>query len=178
MIKTDSFHIVTLQPEDAKSLSEMMVLNFDNFKRYFPITLSKNQSIEDSVTYIEEKRIENKSKSEFTFGIKDVANKNIAGLIIIKKINWETKQGEFAYCISSEYENKGWMSKAIAFTSKYGFEVLGFDKFQIIAHKTNIGSCKVAENCNFKWQKTLLNEYTPPEEAPLDMELYELYNER
>lgn len=178
MIKSDSFHIITLQPEDAKSLSEMMVMNYDNFKRYFPITLSKNQTIEDSSKYIEEKRNENKSKSEFTFGIKDVLNENIAGLIIIKKINWETNQGEFAYCISSEYENKGWMSKAIALTSKYGFEVLGFEKFQIIAHKTNIGSCKVAEKCDFKWQKTLLNEYTPPDEAPLDMELYELYNER
>lgn len=178
MIKSDSFHIITLQQEDAKSLSTMMVMNFDNFKRYFPITLSKNQSIEDSIKYIEEKRNENQSKSEFTFGIKDVLNEKIAGLIIIKKINWETKQGEFAYCISSEYENKGWMSEAIALTSKYGFDVLGFEKFQIIAHKTNIGSCKVAEKCDFNWKKTLLNEYTPPEELPLDMELYELYNER
>ena len=41
------------------------------------------------------------------------------------------------------------MSKAIDVTSKYAFEVLGFEKFQIIAHKTNIGSCKVAEKCNF-----------------------------
>ena len=72
MITTDSFHIITLQSDDAKSLSEMMVLNFDNFKRYFPITLSKNLSIEDSLKYIEGKSKENTSKSEFTFGIKDV----------------------------------------------------------------------------------------------------------
>jgi hypothetical protein len=124
MITTDSFHIITLQADDSKSLSEMMVLNFDNFKRYFPITLSKNLSIEDSLSYIEEKRKENASKSEFTFGIKDVSNSKIIGLIIIKEINWDTKQGEFANCISTEYEKKGWMSKAIALTSKYGFEVL------------------------------------------------------
>ncbi len=178
MIKTDSFQIITLQPEDAKSLSEMMVLNYDNFKRYFPITLSKNQSFEDSLKYIEEKRIENETKSEFTFGIKDISNEKIAGLVIIKEINWDTKQGEFAYCISSAYENKGWMSNAITLISKYGFETLGFEKFQIIAHKTNIGSCKVAEKCAFKWKKTLLNEYTPPNETPLDMELYELENEK
>ena len=67
MIATDSFHIITLQADDAKSLSEMMVLNFDNFKRYFPITLSKNQSFDDSLKYIEEKRKENDLKSEFTF---------------------------------------------------------------------------------------------------------------
>lgn len=175
---TNDFIIEVLKPSHAKSLSEMMLLNFDNFKRYFPITLSKNQSIEDSLTYIEEKRNENESKTEFTFGIKDISNEKIVGLIIIKNINWKTKQGEYAYCISSEYENKGWMSKAIALSSKYGFEVLGFKKFQIIAHKTNIGSCKVAEKCGFKWKKTLLNEYTPPNEASLDMELYELTNER
>lgn len=178
MIATYSFHIITLEPEDAKSLHEMMLFNFDNFKRYFPLTLSKNKSLEASLSFIEEKSKQNESKSEFTFGIKDISNSNIAGLIIIKEINWETKQGEFAYCISSEYENKGWMSKAISLTSKYGFEVLGFEKFQIIAHKTNIGSCKIAKKCGFKWKKTLLNEYTPPNEAPLDMELYELEYER
>lgn len=177
-ISTNEFEIITLQPEDAKSLSEMMVLNYDNFKRYFPITLSKNQSISDSLKYIEDKRKENQLKSEFTFGIKDISNGNIVGLIIIKKINWETKQGEYAYCTSSKYENKGWMSKAIALTTKYGFETLGFEKFQIIAHKTNVGSCKVAEKCGFEWKKTLLNEYTPPNEAPLNMELYELEYER
>ena len=53
-----------------------------------------------------------------------------------------------------------------------------FNKFQIIAHKTNIGSCKVAEKCGFEWKKTLLNEYTPPNESPLDMELYELEHEK
>lgn len=178
MITSDSFHIITLQADDAKSLSEMMLLNFDHFKRYFPITLSKNQSVDDSLKYIEEKRKENALKTEFTFGIKAVSNSKIAGLIIIKEINWDTQQGEFAYCISSEYENKGWMSKAIALTTKYGFKVLRFNKFQIITHKTNIGSCKVAEKCGFKWKTTLLNEYTPPNETPLDMELYELEHEK
>lgn len=178
MITANSFYIDFLKPEEAKSLSKMMLSNQDNFKRYFPITLAKNKSLEDSLNFIEEKNIQNQDKTEFTFGIKDKLTSEIAGLIIIKEINWETKQGEFAYCISAEFENKGLMSKAIALTSKYGFEVLGFEKFQIIAHKTNIGSCKVAENCKFKWIKTLLNEYTPPNENPLDMELYELEYER
>ncbi len=178
MIKTDTFHIDSLKETDAKSLSEMMLSNHDNFKKYFPITLSKNKSVEDSLKFIEEKNKQNKEKSEFTFGLKDSITSKIAGLIIIKEINWKTKQGEFAYCISADFENKGWMSKAIQLTSKYGFEALGFEKFQIIAHKSNIGSCKVAEKCDFKWTKTLVNEYTPPNEAPLDMELYELEYER
>jgi ribosomal-protein-alanine N-acetyltransferase len=174
MIETDSFHINFLIDENAKSLFEMMLSNQDNFKRYFPVTLSKNKSVEDSFNFIQEKNKQNLEKSEFTFGIIDNKTSNVSGLIIIKKINWETKQGEFAYCISSKLENKGWMSKAITLISKYGFEKLDFEKFQIIAHKSNIGSCKVAEKCGFLWKETLLKEFTPVNESPLDMELYEL----
>jgi ribosomal-protein-alanine N-acetyltransferase len=47
-----------------------------------------------------------------------------------------------------------------------------------MAHKTNLGSIKVALNNGFVWQRTSLNEFTPVNESPLDMELYELYNEK
>lgn len=76
------------------------------------------------------KSIQNQGKTEFTFAMKDISSSKIAGLIIIKKVNWKTKQGEFDYCISSEYENKGWMSKAIALTSKYVFDVFDVFDFQ------------------------------------------------
>jgi ribosomal-protein-alanine N-acetyltransferase len=178
MIHLDSFYIDFLRAEDAKSLSEMMIANAERFKRYFPITLSKNISLEASQKYIIDKEVEFQSKSEFTFSIKESKTNQIAGIIIIKEINWEIKQGEFAYCIDSNYENKGWMSKAINVVSKYAFEILGLEKLQIISHKTNFGSVKVAKNCCFVWQRTLLNEFTPTNEVPLDMELYELYNEK
>jgi ribosomal-protein-alanine N-acetyltransferase len=174
MMHFDSFYINFLKNEDAQSLSEMMMSNSERFKRYFPITLSKNISLEASRKYIIDKEVECQLKSEFTFSIKESKTNQIVGIIIIKEINWETKQGEFAYCIDSNYENKGWMSKAINAVSKYAFEILGLEKLQIIVHKDNIGSSKVAQKCNFIWQKTLLKEYTPPNEMALDMELYEL----
>ena len=37
---------------------------------------------------------------------------------------------------------------------------------------------KQIEKNNFKWVKTLKEEYTPQGEKPLNMELFELYNER
>jgi ribosomal-protein-alanine N-acetyltransferase len=178
MIQLDSFHIDFLKIEDAKNLSEMMIFNTDRFKRYFPITLSKNQSLEDSKNYILEKNKEGQNKSEFTFSIKELISNKIVGLVIIKKIDWKRKQGEFAYCIDKNVENKGWMSKAIKATSKYAFETIGLKKLQIIVHKSNLGSSKVAKNADFVWQRTLLNEYTPPNESVLDMELYELNDER
>ena len=80
-----------------------------------------------------------------------------------------------AYCIGYQYEGKGWMSNSIKALSKYAIDILGLRTLQIIAHKTNVGSIKVAENNGFSWQKTLIKEHTPPGEEALDMELYELY---
>jgi [ribosomal protein S5]-alanine N-acetyltransferase len=178
MIYLELFYIDYLKSEDAKSLSEMMISNSERFKRYFPITLSKNTSFEFSQKYIIDKQIECENKSEFTFAIKKSTTNQIAGIVIIKEINWEIKQGEFAFCIGFNYENQGLMSKTINAISKYAFENIGLEKLQIIVHKENIGSVKVAQKCNFIWQKTLLKEYTPPNELPLDMELYELKYER
>lgn len=174
MIKTDTFTIGPLQLDDAKSLNSLMILNARKFQKFFPKTLSQNISEEASKEYILEKNNEMQNNIEFTYAIKENDTNCVAGLIIIKDIDLKKKQGEFAYCIGAKYENKGWMSKAVKETSNYAFNNLGINTIHIIVHKSNIGSVKVAKNCDFYWQKTLLNEYTPPHESPLDMELYEL----
>ena len=92
-----------------------------------------------------------------------------------KELDWKIKQGEFAYCIGYTYEGRGLTSKAIRELSGYAFDHLGLERLQIIAHKDNLPSVKIAINNSFKWQKTLKNEFTPTGEKPLDMELYELY---
>lgn len=98
--------------------------------------------------------------------------------MILKKIDWDKKQGEFAYCIGSQFEGKGLTSFAVAEMTKFAFDELHLKTLQIMAHKTNLGSIKVALNNGFVWQRTALNEFTPTNESPLDMELYELYNEK
>ena len=59
----------------------------------------------------------------------------------------------------------------------YALDNLGFKRLQIIVHKSNIPSLTVAEKSAYLWQRTLPKEYTPPNEEPLDMELYELIKE-
>jgi ribosomal-protein-alanine N-acetyltransferase len=173
-MKTDAFHIVPLKPKDALSLNEFMVSNAKRFERYLPKTLSSNLTVEASESYILNKISEFQMRSGFTFAIKENTTQNIAGLIIIKKLNWETKQAEFAYCIGSAYAGKGWMTKVVKEISNYAFNELNLKTLQIISHRTNFGSVKVAENSGFIWKRTLPNEFTPTNEKPLDMELYEM----
>ena len=102
----------------------------------------------------------------------------IVGLIIIKNIDWINRVGELAYCIGGNLVGKRLTTKAVQVISNYAFEELNLKTLQIIAHKTNLGSVKVALNNGFIWQKILKNEFTPINETPLDMELYELTNEK
>ena len=178
MNKQEAFHIAPLETGDTKSLSRLMITNAERFKMYFPKTLSSNLTLEATQRYIESKIIEFEIKSGFTFAIKDEETKTIMGLVILKKVDWQTKQAEIAYCIGKEYERKGWVTKAVKAISNYAFNELNLEILQIIAQKNNLASIKVAENNGFVWQRTLVDEFTPTYELSLDMELYEHTNEK
>lgn len=178
MTDTSNFIINQLKTNDAVQLHQFIIDNNERLKRYFPVTLSSNATLEKSIEYITIKNKEITKKTNFTFAIRNISNQEIAGLVILKKIDWIKKQGEFAYCIGSDLEGKGVTSFAVKEMTKFAFDELGLKTLQIITHNTNIGSCKVAENNGFVWKRTLLNEFTPIDETPINMELYELYNER
>lgn len=169
----DNFNISVIREHDAQGIHKLMINNQDRFKRYFPKTLEENKTIRLATKFASKKEKEFNKKEEFLFTIKE--DDKVIGLIYIKELDWVKKQGEFAYCISFGHESKGLISKAVEKLSNYAFVNLRLEVLQIIVHKDNFASVKVAEKANFIWQRTLLKEYTPPNESPLDMELYELY---
>lgn len=171
-----SYYIIPIHPKDGWSLCNFCVTNEDRLKRYFPKTLEQNLTPDLSKIFVEKKAKQFETKQEFLFTIKENETNTLTGLVYIKELDWNKKQGEFAYCIDYNFEGKGVIKQAVNKLSNYAFKILGLETLQIIVHKTNIASVKVAENNNFTWIKTLNNAYTPPGEKPLDMELYEMYN--
>jgi ribosomal-protein-alanine N-acetyltransferase len=178
MIITENFIIEKLKPTDAIELHLFIMDNVERFRKFFPLTLSNNATVEKSAAYIESKEKEIQQKVNFTFAIREINSQKIIGLIILKKIDWSIRIGELAYCIGSDFEGKGLVTKAVKAISDFAYNELNLKTLQIIAHKTNLGSVKVAQNSSFIWKKTLLNEFTPTDEASLDMELYEHTNEK
>jgi ribosomal-protein-alanine N-acetyltransferase len=174
MIITENFIIDKLKPTDANQLHLFMIDNTERFRKFFPLTLSSNATVEKSIEYIEIKEKEIQLKVNFTFAIREIDTQKIIGLIIIKKIDWTTRVGELAYCIGNNFEGKGLVTKAVKVISNFAYNELDLKTLQIIAHKTNLASVKVAQNSSFIWKRTLKDEFTPTDELPLDMELYEL----
>lgn len=177
MIELDSFYIEKIQTKDAWNLCDFIVANEDRLKVFFPKTLEDNLTPDLSKRFVEIKVKQFELKKEFLFTIKEKESHILMGLVYLKELDWKNMQGEFAYCIGYQFEGKGLVSKSVNALSQYAFNDLNLKTLQIIVHKSNIGSVKVAENCNFIWQKTLPNEFTPPGKEALDMELYELYFE-
>ena len=174
MVSSKRFYIAPFHAKDATSLYNMMSSNKKSFQEFFPKTLAQNLSIEDSKTFIDRKTLENKNKIELTFALKEKSTEEIIGILILKELDMTIKRGELAYAMDQKYEGKGWMTQAVKEFSNYAFNELALKTLQIISHKTNIGSCKVAEKNGFVWKKTLKNVYTPVNGTPMDMELYEL----
>lgn len=175
---SEHFSIALVQPKDALQLNKMLVSNTDRFVKFLPRTLEENSTLEGTQNYISRKIKAAKKKKAFVFVINDKHSRDIIGMIILKNLDWETKKGEFAYCIGKRFSGNGLMTTAIKATSEHVIENMGLETLQIIAHKTNTPSVNVALQSGFKWIETLENEFMSMDGMPLDMELFELRNER
>jgi len=178
ILEFDTYYLSAIQEKDAWKLCDFMVSNQDRFKLYLPKTLAQNLTPDLSRVFAERKVKEFQNKEELLFTLKEKETNVLVGLVYLKSFDWDKNQGEFAYCIGYQFKGKEIISKAVNELMTYAQKTLGLSLFQIIAHKTNTASVKVAENCGFKWVKTLKNGFTPTGKDPLDMELYEYhYNE-
>lgn len=162
--------------EDAEALSTLMLKNEERFHAYFPITLSKNTTKNDSEKFITSITEDEANKIQFLYAVRK--SSHLIGLVYLKELDWEKKEGEFAYCIDKEYSGKGYISMAIQQLSEKAFKSVGLKTLNIIAHKENTPSIKVALKNGFEWKKTIIKGYTPPNGSPLDMELYQLHREK
>jgi len=171
----NGFELQPVHEGDAWKICDFITVNSDRLQRYFPKTLAQNLTPTLSQLFVEKKLKEAQAKTEFLFTLKHSESRLLVGLIYLKELDWNKKQGEFAYCIDYKFEGNDLSKKAVSALSKYAFETLGLATLQIIVHKDNIPSVKVALANNFTWIKTLEQSFAPPGENALDMELYELY---
>lgn len=169
----ETYTVEAIQAKDAWGLCDFMVSNSDRLKRFFPKTLEQNLNPALSQIFVAEKLQAFQDKREFLYTLKEKEHRTIIGLIYLKKLDWTKKEGELAYCLGYQFEGKGIISKTILYISNWANQEMGLETLKIITHTSNLASVAVAKNSGFTWQKTLFQEHTPPNEKPLDMELFE-----
>ncbi|QMU66654.1 MAG: GNAT family N-acetyltransferase [Flavobacteriaceae bacterium] len=171
----DSFIIHKITKKDDSVLYNFAIANEDRMRLFFPLMLAQNRTLPASKIFAEVKSKAFETDEEYLFTVKKEDNSQMIALVYIKELDWQKQQGELAYCIDYNWERKGLTTKVVSILSSYAFQKLNLKTLQIIVHKSNIASIRVAQKCHFVWQKKLINAYTPPGGTPMDMELYELY---
>lgn len=173
IVSLENIYIEPIHEKHAWRICDFCTINAERLKRFFPKTLEQNRTPDLSKFFVEDKCREFAAKEEFLFVLKEKEKHTIVGLVFLKKLDWNIKQGELAYAIDYKLEGKGYMTEIIKAISNWAIKEQQLRTLQIISHKSNVGSIRVAEKAGFTWQKVLIAEHTPPNETPLDMELYE-----
>ncbi|MFD0795997.1 GNAT family N-acetyltransferase [Maribacter chungangensis] len=174
-LKVKGFEIAPIQEKDAWRLCDFMVANSERFKNDFPGTLKQNLNPTLSALFVQEKARQFTAGQEFLFTVKEQEHRTIIGLIYVKELQKKEGQGELAYCIGYEHEGKGLMTRFLNQIIPWAFTKLGLGTLQIIAHKDNKGSTRIAEKLGFSWQETLPEAHKRYNGDVVDMERYEKY---
>ncbi|WP_298517258.1 GNAT family N-acetyltransferase [uncultured Kordia sp.] len=143
------FSIALLEKKDKIPLFELVQSNAKRLHQYFPITVRGVCSLTATEDYINKKIRAVAAKENFTFKIIAHDSQSMIGLLIIKKIDWQTKECEFAYFIDETYEGKGITSAGISKLISYAKEELTLKKAIVRIGKDNPGSLRIAEKHNF-----------------------------
>ena len=125
ILRFNDFEISAVHEGDAWKICDFCVANSDRLKRFFPLTLQQNLNPTLSQLFVDKKVKQFRNNEELLFTLKHSESRKLTGLIYIKELNWDTKQGEYAYCIDYNLKGKGLMSEAIAELNKYAFNTLG-----------------------------------------------------
>ena len=170
-----TFSVFKISEEHTWNVCNFVVANENRLLDFFPLTREQNLTPDLSKRFVKIKQKQFEAKEEFLFTLRAEKSSSIIGLIYIKELDWVKKQGEFAYAIDYNFEGKGITSLVVSKLSDYAFQELNLQTLQIIAHKSNFASIRVAEKNDFKWIRTLEKSFTPKGKDPFDMELYERY---
>lgn len=172
------FQINPISERDGWRLCDFIASNTDHLRRYFPNTVASNLTPDLSNLFVQQKVSEFANGKEFLFTLKEHEQRTIIGLVYVKDIDRIKKEAEIAYCIGYPFKNNGFATIAVEAISNWAITRQNLLSLKIIVHKSNTGSIKVATNCGYLWERILVKEHTPPNEEPLDMELYLFKHER
>ena len=175
-INFENYSIAPIQHKDAWRICDFIVSNTDRLKAFFPLTLKANLTPTLSEIFVNNKVKQFQNQEEYLFTVKENTNRTIIGLVYVKELQKAPQQGELAYCIGYQYEGKGLTSRIVSKIINWAFNEIKLNTLQIISHRTNIGSIRIAQKNGFIFRKTLSKSHQKYNGEFVDMELYELYN--
>ena len=157
-------------PEDYKAFNKLINTNRERLKRYFPITVSKTNSLDDVKSYLTVLSQQLEKKQRYPFGL--FHDSELMGVVLVKDIDWRIPKCELAYYIDKGHEGKGITTVLVENTISYCFEELKMKKIFLRISPDNIASKKIAEKTGFTKEGVLRKEFRVYTGELVDVEYY------
>ncbi|MFD2824710.1 GNAT family N-acetyltransferase [Lacinutrix iliipiscaria] len=168
----DHFKIQLLQPHEGKAFFDLIERNRPRLEDFFAGTVSKTQTLDDTIAYCEIIQQHIEEQSYFPFLITDLKTNTFVGLVDVKNINWDLPKAELGYFIDANYNRKGIMSKALGLVIDHLILHYKFKKLLCRIGSKNLGSIQVALNNDFLLEGVIKNDYKTTKGEIVDLKYY------
>ncbi|MFV0393799.1 MAG: GNAT family N-acetyltransferase [Coprobacillaceae bacterium] len=152
MIQTERLVLRCFKYEDNTSMRKYWISNPNIQKMYSePIYETETEVKELLDNYISSYQKSNYYRWAITLLGSDDCIGQIAYFLTDDKNHF----GEIEYCISEEFQNRGYITEAVKTILEYGFENINLHKVQICHKSNNMPSKRVIEKNGFTYEGTL-----------------------
>lgn len=115
----------------------------------------EDYSLEDATTYIMSREEDGKTEGEYSFAICDAETGTFLGCLGINQVNRTYNFANLGYWVRSSRVGQGVASSATRLGARFGMEVLGLQRIEILAATANLASQRVAEKAGAKKEGVL-----------------------
>lgn len=171
------YSIRLIEKKDAESFFAVIDRNYDRICTYLPQTADRNQHLQGTLEYIEERMKLAKERTFFAYVIVHESAGQILGAIFLKEFNWVIPKCELGYFVDKDYEGRGVMSLAMKQIIRHCFEEMKLNKLLIRVADENISSIRLAEKTGFIREGTIRMDFKTMSGQLLDIHYYGLTNE-
>jgi len=172
MMTFDNFKINLLQTNEAEALFYLIDSNRQRLEDFFAGTVSKTQTLKDTVNYCIEIQQRIKERSYFPYMITDITTHKFIGLVDVKNIDWNVPKAELGSFIDSGYEGKGIVTKATNLVVDHIVKEYDFIKLLCRANSRNKGSIAVILKNGFELEGTIRKDYRTTKGEIVDLNYY------
>ncbi|WP_299885864.1 GNAT family protein [uncultured Lacinutrix sp.] len=168
----DDYKIELLKPNESEAFFKLIDANRRRLEDFFAGTVSKTETLLETILYckeIEERIIE---KSYFPFIIINTVTNKFVGLVDVKNIDWHIPKAELGYFIDAAYEGNGIITRATGLVIDYLMETYRFRKLLARVGSKNIGSIHVALKNGFELEGTIRKDYRTTKGEVVDLNYY------
>jgi RimJ/RimL family protein N-acetyltransferase len=98
----------------------------------------------------------------------DDLDRGLLGSISLMRFAWEHRRAEVGYWLGREARGQGHATRAVGLICRWGLDVLGLERLDLLAATENRASQRVAERCGFA-REAVLRSYLRGRDGQQDM---------